>query len=122
VFPATSPNALVGECAIAFRLTGPSFAVGAGLDAGMEAIADARELCAAGDADRVVVVAADDAGDASRALLEAMGLSRRALARGAVALLLAVDTGGREVPLDVAPAQNGDGPIGHLSVVRWLEG
>src|SRR5262249_26437525 len=34
-FPATSPNAVAGECAIAFRLTGPSFGVGAGLHGGL---------------------------------------------------------------------------------------
>jgi 3-oxoacyl-[acyl-carrier-protein] synthase-1/3-oxoacyl-[acyl-carrier-protein] synthase II len=122
VFPATSPNAIVGECAIAFRLTGPSFAVGAGLDAGMEALAAARELCAAGDADRIVVVVADDAGDASRELLRAMRLSHRELARGAVALLLGPFDGGREVPIDLAPSHDGGGAIGHLSVLGWLGG
>ena len=37
-FPATSPNAAAGECAIAFRLTGPSFAVGGSLHGGLEAL------------------------------------------------------------------------------------
>ena len=97
VFPATSPNAIVGECAIVYKLTGPSFAVGAGLDGAMEALARAVELVAAGDADRVVVVAADDAGPASRDLVRLAGWEGRALARGAVALLLAADRGARSV-------------------------
>src|SRR6185436_8101981 len=55
LFPATSPNAVAGEAAIAFRLTGPGFAVGATLDGGREALAAAAELVSAGDADRMVV-------------------------------------------------------------------
>jgi 3-oxoacyl-[acyl-carrier-protein] synthase-1/3-oxoacyl-[acyl-carrier-protein] synthase II len=120
VFPATSPNALVGECAIAFRLTGPSFAVGAGLDAGVEALDAAAELVAARDADRVIVVAADECGPASRAWLHLVAPARP-LARGAVAALLTGDGGGPVVPLGHR-ARHGDGPIGHLSLLRWLEG
>jgi 3-oxoacyl-[acyl-carrier-protein] synthase-1/3-oxoacyl-[acyl-carrier-protein] synthase II len=121
-FAATSPNAIVGECAIAFRLTGPSFSVGAGLDAGIEALADAAELVAAGDADRVVVVVADDAGPAARDLLEHAGFGSRELASGAVALLLTTDPEGARslVPLDLRPDHHGSGPIGHLALVRWL--
>jgi 3-oxoacyl-[acyl-carrier-protein] synthase-1/3-oxoacyl-[acyl-carrier-protein] synthase II len=120
VFPATSPNALVGECAIAFGLTGPSFAVGAGLDAGIEALAAAAELVSAGDADRVVVVAADDAGPAARDLVRCAGWEGRALAAGAVALLVAADGGGRAVDPGLRAAHEGDGPIGHLTLLRWL--
>lgn len=122
VFPATSPNAIAGECAIVYRLTGPSFSVGAGLDGGMEALARAAELVAAGDADRVVVVAADDAGPAAHALLEAAGWSDRELARGAVALLLTADEGGSlaPVPLDLPVAHDASGPVGHLALLQWL--
>jgi 3-oxoacyl-[acyl-carrier-protein] synthase-1/3-oxoacyl-[acyl-carrier-protein] synthase II len=123
VFPATSPNALVGECAIVFALTGPSFSVGAGLDAAMEALAAAAELISSGDADRMVVVAADEAGAASRDLLRYAGWEGRALARGAAALLLSADGAGsvRRVGLDAQPAHHREGPIGHLSLLRWLE-
>jgi 3-oxoacyl-[acyl-carrier-protein] synthase-1/3-oxoacyl-[acyl-carrier-protein] synthase II len=98
--------------------------VGAGLDAGLEALRAAAELCAAGDADRVVVVAADDAGPAARDLVRLAGWEGRALTRGAVALLLSADpTGaGREVHLDPWPDHRGEGPIGHLGLLRWLEG
>ncbi len=82
VFPATSPNAIVGECAIAFKLTGPSFSVGAGLDGAMEALAAAAEMVAGGDADRMVVVAADDAGPAARDLHRLAGWGHRPLAPG----------------------------------------
>jgi 3-oxoacyl-[acyl-carrier-protein] synthase II len=115
-FPATSPNAVAGECAIVFKLTGPSFATGAGLDGGTEALLGAAELIAAGDADRMVVVAADDAGPAARDLLAAAGLEARPLARGAVALLLTTDGPGAPIDLDAAPHHDA-GPIGHLALL-----
>ncbi len=123
LFPATSPNAIAGECAIVYKLTGPSFSVGAGLDGGVEALARAAELVAAGDADHMVVVAADDSGPAGLDLLRCVGASHRPLARGAVAVLVASEPGERalrEVPLDLSPAHRGDGPIGHLSLVERL--
>lgn len=122
-FPSTSPNAIVGECAIVYELTGPSFSVGAGLDAAMEALAAAAELCAAGDADRVVVVAADDAGPTALDLRRLAGWEARPLARGAVALLVTSDPTNaiREVDPDERVAHDGDGPIGHLALLRWLE-
>jgi 3-oxoacyl-[acyl-carrier-protein] synthase-1/3-oxoacyl-[acyl-carrier-protein] synthase II len=121
VFPATSPNAIVGECAIVYGLTGPSFAVSAGLDGGTEALRAAALLVAAGDADRVLVVVADDAGPAARDLLRLTGEGTSALARGAVALLLTSAEQGaiREVPLDLRP-EHDSGPIGHLALLRWL--
>jgi 3-oxoacyl-[acyl-carrier-protein] synthase II len=124
VFPATSPNALVGECAIVFQLQGPSFAVGAGLDGAMEALGRAAELVASGDAERMVVVAADDAGPAARDLVQLAGWGARPLAPGAAALLLSADAEGatREVPLDLPVMHRGDGPIGHLALLRWLDG
>jgi 3-oxoacyl-[acyl-carrier-protein] synthase II len=123
VFPATSPNALVGECAIVFALTGPSFAVGAGLDGATEALGAAAELVACGDADRMVVVAADDAGPAARDLLQHAGWAGRALERGAVALLLSVEAAGavRVVDPDVRAKHDGGGPVGHLALRRWLD-
>lgn len=124
VFPATSPNALTGECAIVYKLTGPSFAVGAGLDGAMEALRAAVELVAAGDAEAMVVVAADDAGPAARALVDLAGWGERRMERGAVALLLTREPAGavREVGLDVPVAHEGEGPVGHLALRGWLEG
>jgi 3-oxoacyl-[acyl-carrier-protein] synthase-1/3-oxoacyl-[acyl-carrier-protein] synthase II len=121
VFPATSPNAVAGEAAIAFGLTGPSFAVGAGLDGGTEALAAGTELVAAGDASRVVVLAVDDAGPAARDLLAHAGLSHRALAAGAVALLLDASGEGAaaEIALDRA-VDHDAAPIGHLALLRLL--
>jgi 3-oxoacyl-[acyl-carrier-protein] synthase-1/3-oxoacyl-[acyl-carrier-protein] synthase II len=83
-FPYTSPNAVAGECSIAFGLTGPSFSVGGGPHAGLEALSTAAVLLEAGDADRIVVVAVDEVGDATRALWG------EAISHGAVALLLSV--------------------------------
>jgi 3-oxoacyl-[acyl-carrier-protein] synthase II len=82
-FPYTSPNAVAGECSIVFRLSGPSFSVGGGMHAGIEALAVAAILIEGGDADRVVVVAVDDVGPAAAALGDA------SLRAGAVAVLLA---------------------------------
>lgn len=120
LFPATSPNALPGECAIAFHLTGPGFAVGAGLDAGTEALSVAVELCAAGDVEAMVVVAADDAGPAAHALLHAAGWADRPFCAGAVALLVTAspEHALREVGPDV-PIDHAASPIGHLALLRW---
>jgi 3-oxoacyl-[acyl-carrier-protein] synthase-1/3-oxoacyl-[acyl-carrier-protein] synthase II len=90
-FPYTSPNAVAGECSILFALTGPSFSVGGGMHAGVEAVAVAAVLVEAGDCERMVVVAADDAGPATRAL------AGDTLRSGAVAVLLSKsrEAGGR---------------------------
>ena len=122
MFPATSPNALPGECAIVYKLTGPSFAVGAGLDGAMEALRSAAELVAAGDAETMVVVAADDAGPAARALVELAGWGGRRLEKGAVAVLLGSEGAGamREMAIEVPVAHEGEGPIGHLALRAWL--
>jgi 3-oxoacyl-[acyl-carrier-protein] synthase-1/3-oxoacyl-[acyl-carrier-protein] synthase II len=122
LFPATSPNALAGECAIVYQLTGPSFATSAGLGGALEALRAAAELVAAGDADRMVVVAADDAGPVARQVLDLTGPPGRSLSRGAVALLIQADPGGstpfRQVDLGV-PVEH-TGPVGHLALLRWL--
>lgn len=87
-FPYTSPNAVAGECSIAFGLTGPGFSVGGGMHAGLEALAVAAVLVGAGDADRIVVVAADEAGPTARAF------AGDALANGVVALVVSADPAG----------------------------
>ena len=81
-FPYTSPNAVPGECSLAFGLTGPSFSVGGGMHAALEALAAAALLVEGGDADRVVVVAADESGPLTRAI------GGSAFRSGAAALLV----------------------------------
>jgi 3-oxoacyl-[acyl-carrier-protein] synthase-1/3-oxoacyl-[acyl-carrier-protein] synthase II len=122
LFPATSPNAGVGHCAIAFGVRGPSFAVNAGLGGGMEAVLAAGELIAAGDVDRMIVVAADDDGPAARHWLS-LCEPHRSHARGAIALLLEAATPGhtgRTVDLDAA-ADHRHCAVGHLALRDWLQ-
>jgi len=94
-FPYTSPNAVAGECSLAFHLTGPNLAVGSGLHGGVEALAVAADLVRAGDADRVVAVAVDAPRRAARAIAESCGWP--CPSDGAVAVLVSRDPIGREV-------------------------
>jgi 3-oxoacyl-[acyl-carrier-protein] synthase-1/3-oxoacyl-[acyl-carrier-protein] synthase II len=87
-FPYTSPNAVAGECSIAFGLTGPGFSVAGGMHAGLEALAAAAVLVGGGDADRIVVVAADEVGPTARAFVG------DTLVYGAVALVVSSDPAG----------------------------
>ncbi len=121
LFPATSPNAVAGECAIVFGLTGPSFAVNSGFDGGTEALATAAEFVAAEDVERMVIVAADDAGPVARDLLEWSGQAHRNLAEGAVAVLLEATRAdvSRQIDLNLR-LEPEDGPIGHLALVGRL--
>jgi 3-oxoacyl-[acyl-carrier-protein] synthase II len=86
-FPGTSPNAGAGHVAIAFGLGGLSHAVGAGPQAACEALEVARDWLSAGDAEALLVVAAEQAGSTARLVLERQGLT--APAQGSFALLLA---------------------------------
>ncbi len=109
-FPFTSPNAPCGECAIAFRLTGPGFAVGLGEAGGLEALATASTLLRAGHAGRVVVVAVDDVGPASLPYLSGPS--------GAVALLATLDAGevrGGVELIDAEVRVGIDGPVRPLA-------
>jgi 3-oxoacyl-[acyl-carrier-protein] synthase II len=81
-FPFTTPNAAAGECAVVFGLTGPAFAVGGGPHGGIEALMVGRDLVQSGVVDRVVVVAADHAGEATARLAPET-------TSGAVAMLVA---------------------------------
>jgi len=140
-FPATSPNAASGECAIAFQLTGPTFAVGASLHGGLEALAVARDLVAVGDAATMLVVAADLAGATSSALLSAAGAPP--LAEGACVALLSCysaralgpacdgcqpGSGGAGLPNELPPtlASGRDwawaAPYGHCELESYLRG
>ncbi|MDC0746590.1 beta-ketoacyl synthase N-terminal-like domain-containing protein [Polyangium mundeleinium] len=117
LFPATSPNAVAGECAIVYQLRGPSFAVNAGLDGGTEALSVGAELVAMGDADRVVVLAVDDAGPVARDLLSCTSASDRAYAEGAVAVLLGVSAENALALIDPDITSDHDaGPLGHLAL------
>jgi 3-oxoacyl-[acyl-carrier-protein] synthase-1/3-oxoacyl-[acyl-carrier-protein] synthase II len=90
-FPYTSPNAAAGECSVMFGLTGPSFALGSGIHAAIEALTVARDLVSSGDADRVVVVAADEVGPTVRAMCQRIGV---AATTGAVAALVSSNLDG----------------------------
>lgn len=87
-FPYTSPNAVAGECGTAFGWRGPGIALGAGLHAAVEALAVAIDLVRAGDADRLVVLAVDEIGDAARAWQRAALGDDSWLASGAAALVV----------------------------------
>lgn len=58
-FPATSPNLCAGECTIALGLRGPSFSVGAGPAAAVEALLVAHDWVSAGRVERALVIAAE---------------------------------------------------------------
>jgi len=73
-FPATSPNACAGHVAIAFGLGGLSHTVGTGGWAALEAVQVACDWIAAGDAEAVLVIAAEQVGGTSGAALAALGL------------------------------------------------
>lgn len=72
-FAYTTPNACTGECAMAFRLTGPALTVSRGLDARDEAREVAIDLLATGRATKMVVVGVDTAGPSAEHLLAATG-------------------------------------------------
>jgi 3-oxoacyl-[acyl-carrier-protein] synthase-1/3-oxoacyl-[acyl-carrier-protein] synthase II len=121
-FPYTSPNAVAGECSIAFGLTGPSFSVGGGMHAALEALAAATVLVEGGDADRIAVVAVDDAGPATLAL--GGGLSLRP---GALAVLVSARSdGGARARVGAIELRRGEPapamrPAGHLALQPLLE-
>jgi 3-oxoacyl-[acyl-carrier-protein] synthase II len=94
-FPATSPNACAGHVAIAFGLGGPSHAVGSGPGAWLEALEAARVWISAGDADAMLVIAAEAVGPSSHRALQEVGVTQ--LEQGAVAVLLAASSEGPAV-------------------------
>ncbi len=107
-FPYTSPNAVGGECSLAFKLTGPNLAVGAGLHGALEAVAAARTLVAGGHAERMVVVAVDAPERAAIASAEASGWPLPRV--GAVALLVTA-----------APEGEGARPLLEAWASSWSE-
>ncbi len=105
-FPYTSPNAVAGQCSIAFELTGPSFSVGGGMHAALEALACAAVLVESGDADRIVVVAVDDIGPTS------LAMGHGSLKAGAVAVLVsAKPTAGARARIGAIELRRGGGGI-----------
>lgn len=94
-FPYTSPNAVAGECSLAFGLTGPNLAVSSGLHGGVEALAIAADLVRAGDAERIVVVAVDAPRRAAHAI--AKSCEWPCPRDGAVAVLVSRDPIGQEI-------------------------
>jgi 3-oxoacyl-[acyl-carrier-protein] synthase II len=120
LFPATSPNVSAGHAAILFGLRGPNAAVSGGLDGGVEALAFAAELVAAGDADGVVVIAVDEIGPVGEAVLAAAFPGCIPPPSGAVAVWLSAGPDGVEVPLDLRP-DHGGRHIGHVSLDALLD-
>ncbi len=123
-FPYTSPNAVAGECSLAFGLTGPNLAVSSGLHGGVEALAIAADLVRAGDADRIVAVAVDAPRRAARAIAESCGWP---VARdGAVAVLLSRDPIGPEILSTETATRGAPDDIavtpGHEALLPLLDG
>jgi 3-oxoacyl-[acyl-carrier-protein] synthase-1/3-oxoacyl-[acyl-carrier-protein] synthase II len=114
-FPYTSPNAVAGECAIHFRLTGPSFAVGAGPTGALEAISVARDLVASGDADRIVVLAVDDMGPAAARL----GLGVELETGAAAVLVTSAPAAARIGAIELGLGRPAEAPVacGHRALV-----
>ena len=86
VFAATVHNAVCGELAILFGLGGPAETLVSGRTAGLEALVLAASRVATGDADRMLVVAAEGIDETMRAafLRENPGdKARRVVRRGA---------------------------------------
>lgn len=122
-FPYTSPNAVAGECSLAYGLTGPNLAVGAGLHGGVEALAIAAHLVRARDADRMIAVAVDAPRRAARAI--AASCAWPLPADGAVAILVSRDPGGRRIEaVETGTAGGGEpsAPVGHEALLPLASG
>lgn len=117
-FPATTPNAVAGQLAIAFGLHGPSLALGAGLRGARDALAVAADLVEARDADVALVVAVDEVGAASRALVEAAGWPD--LVDGAAACLVTAGGPGRAVRDALAAVAEADTAVGHVGLAQLV--
>lgn len=93
-FPSTSPNLAPGACSIAFGLRGPALAVGWGPWAAVEALRVGYDLVSGGDADLMVVVAAEERGAVVERLWSAAGWPMPE--PGAIAAVLGVGSAGRD--------------------------
>ena len=86
-FPPTSPNLAPGQVSIALGLRGPSLAVGAGLGAALEALLVGYDLVFSGDAERVLIIAAEEVGPTVKTIWRAAGWPRPQ--HGALGLVVA---------------------------------
>ena len=125
-FPYTTPNAVAGECGVAFGLTGPGMAVSSGLHGGLEALTVGYALVRSGDAERMVIVAVDEIEDAARALARAAGYGSD-LVSGAVAVLVSRDSQGYAKIESATSSLNANlsGEValpGHLALTPLLQG
>ncbi|HEY3348992.1 MAG TPA: beta-ketoacyl synthase N-terminal-like domain-containing protein [Thermoanaerobaculia bacterium] len=89
VFAATVHNTVAGELAIGWGLGGPAETLVSGRTAGLEALVLAASRIAKGDADRILVVAAEGIGDALRE-------ADATLVESSAAVLLEADEEGEE--------------------------
>jgi 3-oxoacyl-[acyl-carrier-protein] synthase-1/3-oxoacyl-[acyl-carrier-protein] synthase II len=126
-FPYTSPNACAGEAAIAFGIRGPVFAVGGGWNGGLEALAVACTLVAAGDAESITVVAVDAPGEGWARIGEPVAVVAGAVALRVVAAPVAgaAPAGARRVVLaetgfEPAPSVKMSLAPGHLALLPLL--
>jgi 3-oxoacyl-[acyl-carrier-protein] synthase-1/3-oxoacyl-[acyl-carrier-protein] synthase II len=88
LFPPTSPNLMPGQVSILFQLKGPSAALAGGPGSALDALTLASLLVRGGDADDVVVVLVDPAGDTSRAVVEVAFAEHEDFTHGASACLV----------------------------------
>jgi 3-oxoacyl-[acyl-carrier-protein] synthase II len=122
-FPYTSPNAAAGDCSAAFGLTGPSFAVGAGLHAALEALIVGAAFVRSGDVDQLVVVGVDDVGPFVTRMAKALGV---AATSGVVALVLSADPRGAIAslgPTELGVGASREEPVvcGHHALMPLLD-
>ena len=123
-FAYTSPNAVAGECSVAFGLTGPGLAVSSGLHGAVEALAVAAQLVRAGDADALIVIGVDDVGPAVHALASAASYGQ--VHSGAVALLVTSAASPYaqigEIDLRLAHGSPSEpDPVGHAALLPLTE-
>ena len=117
VFPPTSPNLMPGQIAILFGLEGPSAATARGPGGGLDPLALAAEIVAAGAADRMVACAVDLLGPASRDQLARCFPDATDVADGAVAALLDAEPSGALAVIDLDVPARG---FGHLALAEHL--
>ncbi|MBL9025899.1 MAG: 3-oxoacyl-ACP synthase [Myxococcales bacterium] len=117
LFPPTSPNLMPGQIAILFELTGPSAATASGPGGGLDALALAAEIVAAGAAERMVACSMDLLGPASTDVLTRCFPDAADVGTGAAAALVEADPAGALCAIDIdAPG----GGFGHLALAREL--
>jgi 3-oxoacyl-[acyl-carrier-protein] synthase II len=117
VFAATVHNTVNGELAIALGLGGVSETIVSGRTAGLEALILAARRAAAGDADRVLVVAAEGVDDAMREAWE-----EEKLAFGKTAAGVELVESAAAVLLEAEREEKEKKDEEKMSAVRFLQG